>query len=94
MSSCDPSSPVGHAAEELAVVGWCSSRRLDRGSGRLFPEDMQVLVAELAPVRLTSDKHSLDVAREEKKTRSQQDNQNASEIAPMAVHNDTSWQEY
>jgi hypothetical protein len=55
---------------------------------------MQVLVAELAPVRLTSDKHSLDVAREEKKTRSQQDNQNASEIAPMAVHNDTSWQEY
>jgi hypothetical protein len=72
------------------VVVWCSSRWLDRGSGRLFPEDTQVLAAELALVRLTSDRHSLDVGREEKKTRSQNDNQKASEITPMALHNDTS----
>jgi hypothetical protein len=72
------------------VVVWCSSRWLDRGSGRLFPEGTQVLAAELALVRLCSDRHSLDVGREEKKTRSQKDNQKASEITPMALHNDTS----
>jgi hypothetical protein len=32
----------------------------------------------------------LDVGREEKKNRSQKDNQKASEITPMALHNDTS----
>jgi hypothetical protein len=55
---------------------------------------MQALVTEIAPVCFTSDQHSLGVAREEKKAHSQKDKQNASDIAPMALHNHTPRQIY
>ncbi len=50
--------------------------------------DTQALVVDIPLGYLISDNHSLSKAREEKKTRSQKDNQDNFEITPMTLHNE------